>query len=211
MFEANMTAADISNLNLGDEGAIIIAAWISHTAGKGRSISHLNILKNSIGEAGQRAIEAAFEASHTLKSICGATGPELDLSGQELGAVDANIIALELAYNTQLSVVNVLKNDLPQAQIVELIEIMRRKSNLKSLCGIHPGQQAADFSGQKGQRKLKAVDAFLIANDLIYRGFTLLNLNLSNNRLNRGKAIFSTSSDMNVDGHWEWDVSGNSM
>jgi hypothetical protein len=43
---------------------------------------------------------------------------------------------------------------------------MKSKESLKSLCGINPDQQEADFSGQG----LGHVDAMLIANDISDNG-----------------------------------------
>ena len=48
-------------------------------------------------------MEAVLKRSKTLKSICGASGPELDLSGQRLGAGDAKVVAIELQYNGALA------------------------------------------------------------------------------------------------------------
>jgi hypothetical protein len=65
-----------------------------------------------------------------------------------------------------ISVVNILANDIPKEQAEDLIKTMKNKESLKSLCGIKPDQQEADFSKQG----LGVVDAMLIANDISDNG-----------------------------------------
>ena len=68
-----------------------------------RALTSVNILKNDIKDEGINAMEAVLKKSKTLKSICGASGPELDLSGQHLGAEDAKVVAIELKNNGALA------------------------------------------------------------------------------------------------------------
>ena len=70
----------------------------------------MNILKNDIRDEGLEAMEAALKKSKTLKSICGASGPELDLSRRDLGAKDAKVVAIELKYNGTLTSLNLASN-----------------------------------------------------------------------------------------------------
>jgi hypothetical protein len=66
--EVGMTAADLSKMHLGDGGAIIIAAWISHKD-KG-ALSSLNLSENCMAskEAGT-ALADAVKANSTLKQL----------------------------------------------------------------------------------------------------------------------------------------------
>jgi hypothetical protein len=75
-----------------------------------------------------------------------------------------------------ISVVNILANSIPKEQAEDLIKTMKNKKGLKSLCGIKPDQQDADFSGQG----LGVVDAMLIANDISDNG-ALTHLDISSN------------------------------
>ena len=68
-------------------------------------MASVNILKNDIKDEGLEAMEAALKNSKTLKSICGANGPELDLSGQHLGTEDAKVVAIELEYSRALETI----------------------------------------------------------------------------------------------------------
>jgi hypothetical protein len=60
---------------------------------------------------------------------------------------------------------------------------MKSKESLKSLCGITPDQQEADFSGQR----LGAVDAMLIANDISNTG-AISSVNLLQNHIGPDQA-----------------------
>jgi hypothetical protein len=97
------TELDVSDNSGGEKSfrsadATLLAGILKNNA----NVSWVNVLKNDImgdgfgATKGFGAIEAVFEESVTLKSICGATGDTLDLSGQALGADDAKIIAVEL-------------------------------------------------------------------------------------------------------------------
>ena len=79
----------------------------------------MNILKNGIKDEGLQAIEAVFRESQTLKSICGATAgsPELDLSGQDLRASDAKVVAVELKYNGALTSLDISANNLTRGAL----------------------------------------------------------------------------------------------
>ena len=63
----------------------------------------MNILKNSINDDGLDAIEAVLKDSQALKSICGTTGTELNISAQGSSADDGvDAAAIELRFNRAL-------------------------------------------------------------------------------------------------------------
>jgi hypothetical protein len=72
----------------------------------------VNFLYNHIAGEGLSCIDIVFKQSETLQSICGATGSELDLSNQYLGAEDAKLIAIELKHTQTLCVLNLTGNRL---------------------------------------------------------------------------------------------------
>jgi hypothetical protein len=76
------------------------------------ALTSVNVLKNGITETGLKGIAAVFKGSKTISSVCGATGPELDLSDQGLGAEDAKIVGLELEYNRSLSSLDIKSNNI---------------------------------------------------------------------------------------------------
>jgi hypothetical protein len=76
-----------------------------------------------------------------------------------------------------LSSANLLHNDIPFEQAQELVDIMRSKENLTTLCGLSREETKLDFSGQN----LRAGDAVLIANDISDMG-ALLKIDLSQNQ-----------------------------
>jgi hypothetical protein len=72
----------------------------------------VNLLRNDIADDGLSSIDIAFKQSENLQSICGATGSELDLSNQNLGAEDAKLIAIEIKQTQTLCVLNLADNRL---------------------------------------------------------------------------------------------------
>ena len=53
-------------------------------------------------------------------TICGATGPELDLSWQDLKAADAKVVAVELKYNGALVSLDLSQNYVPESQVEQI-------------------------------------------------------------------------------------------
>jgi Ran GTPase-activating protein (RanGAP) involved in mRNA processing and transport len=111
--EQDTTVLDVSNTLLVATDAVLLGSLLTHN----RRLTALNILKNpGINDTGLKAIEAAFKESPSLTSICGATGPTLDLSGQGLGADDACVIAVELKYNCTLVALILADNSLARCK-----------------------------------------------------------------------------------------------
>ena len=104
--DKTITELDVSGQNLGVEGALVVGRYLQNNG----ALTSVNILKNHIEDEGLPAMEAALKESKALKSICGAIGQELDLSGQHLGAEDAKVVAIELKYNRALSSLDLSDN-----------------------------------------------------------------------------------------------------
>ena len=77
-----------------------------------------------------------------------------------------------------LASVNILKNKMPVEQAQTLVEIMRSKDLLTTLCGLTGKETELDFSKQG----LGAGDAVLIANDIRDNG-ALENLHIGDNQI----------------------------
>ena len=89
---------------------------------------------------------------------------ELVLNGNGITATGAASVAAYLAISAELTVVNVLNNELNVESASMLAEVAKQKGI--SLCGIKPDQTTADFSVQG----LKPADAILLASDLSQAG-----------------------------------------
>jgi hypothetical protein len=123
--EIGMTEADLSNMNLGDGGATIVAAWVSHKdngamtslnlasnmiGSEGiialakvipdmEALSSVNLLKNNIPVEQAQELVKIMQSKENLTTLCGLSGEEteLDFSGQELGDGDAVLIANDVS------------------------------------------------------------------------------------------------------------------
>lgn len=153
------------------------------------ALRSINILKNDITSDELKAIEAAFKENKTLKSICGASGTELDLSNQQLTNNDVKVVISELHNNKKLVSVNMLYNliDTSHAKALvhtqELVNIRGRR--LKSLCGNSGDETQLDMSGDyslvwKDKRLLKNHGAIMLAPEIVANK-SLTSLNISQN------------------------------
>jgi hypothetical protein len=104
------TELDMSGKQMGASGAIMFAAEI---VGNG-AISSVNLLQNNIGIDQAKALVSILKQHPTLKSLCGNSGDEteLDMSGKEMEAGDAIMLATEIAGNGALSVLSLESNSL---------------------------------------------------------------------------------------------------
>jgi hypothetical protein len=131
-----------------------------------RALTKIGISNNDIRAEGGKALAEALRGNQVIT--------ELNIASNNLGSnanwqVEVSGIANladVIPGMGAISVVNILANNIPKEQAEELMKIMKSKESLKSLCGIKPDQQEADFSGQK----LNGVDAMLIANDISDNG-----------------------------------------
>eukprot|EP00935_MAST-01C_sp_MAST-1C-sp1_P001408 g1408.t1 len=163
VLQLKMTEADLSKKNFGPGGAIITAAWISHK--DNGALTSLNLSNNKIGlmvapegwiyTSRDNDGRAPYEYRHT-DGRKQAEAPE--------GSKPEGIIALADAIknNGALASVNILKNGINVEQVQTLVEIMRSKKSLTTLCGLTGKETELDFSKQG----LGAGDAVLIANDI---------------------------------------------
>jgi hypothetical protein len=78
------------------------------------AISSVNLLKNYIPVEQAKALASILKEHPTLKSLCGNIGEEteLDMSGKEMGAGDAIMLAPEIAGNGALTSLNLASNSL---------------------------------------------------------------------------------------------------
>jgi hypothetical protein len=92
------------------EGAIAIANAIKDMG----AISSVNLLWNHIGTNQAKVLANILKEHPALKSLCGNTGDEtvLDMSGKEMDAAGATMLAAEIIYNGALSVLNLANNDI---------------------------------------------------------------------------------------------------
>jgi hypothetical protein len=107
-----MTEADLSKMNLGVGGAIIISAWLTHKDRGG--VSSINLLKNWIPVEQAKELVQIMQAKENLNTLCGLSreDTELDFSGQNLGAGDAVLIANDISDMRALSWLNLSGNGL---------------------------------------------------------------------------------------------------
>jgi hypothetical protein len=106
------TEADLSGLNMDADDAIILATELPD---KG-AISSMNLLQNHIGTDQAKTLASILKGHPTLKSLCGNMGDEteLDMSGKEMGADDAIMLAAEIVGNGALTSLNLASNNLEE-------------------------------------------------------------------------------------------------
>jgi hypothetical protein len=107
-----MTEADFSNKNLGTGGAIIIGAWLTYKDSEALSVT--NVMGNKIGKEQLAKLQEIMRSKPNLVSLCGiaddATGA--DLSGLNMDADDAIVLASELPDKGALSYLNLASNSI---------------------------------------------------------------------------------------------------
>ena len=136
------------------------------------------ILNNGIGDEGLRAIEAAFQESRTLKTICGATGTVLDLSGRELGVEGAKMVAIELKYNGALRSLNISSNQMATKQAGDVLgEMLKHNTALTELDVSYNAGYVTYNEEYAGHDFAAGIADGLVANRV------LTSLNLANNEI----------------------------
>jgi hypothetical protein len=110
VLKAGMTEADLSNKGLGADGAIIIAAWISHKDNGALSLA--NVMGNCIGKEMLSKLQDIMRSKPNLVSLCGIAddATEADLSGLNMDADDAIILASELPDKRAMTSLNLADN-----------------------------------------------------------------------------------------------------
>ena len=85
-----------------------------------------NLLNNNIGVEQAHNLATILKEHASLKSLCGNKGDEtmLDMSGKNLGAEGAIMLAPEIVANGALSTLDISSNSIPDEQ----------QANLKSIC-----------------------------------------------------------------------------
>jgi hypothetical protein len=122
--------------------------------------------------------------------------------GEQLGKPEGVIaVANAIKEMGAVSLVNLLKNGIGVAQAETLAGILRGHSTLKSLCGNIGNETELDMSRQN----IGAAGAIMLGPE-IAGNRALLSLDISNNKLTRGNAMFN--NDRYNARHWETDLSG---
>jgi hypothetical protein len=108
--DKTLTMLDISGKNLGMEGAVVVAEYLRDNG----AISSVNLLKNDIPMEQVKALAFILKDHPTLKSLCGNSGEEteLDMSGKQIGAEGAVMLAPEIAGNGALTSLDLSSNNL---------------------------------------------------------------------------------------------------
>ncbi len=144
------------------------------------ALTSLNIFKNHIPRKQANSLLAILKEHPILKSLCGNKGneAELQMSGKMHGPEDVVLLAPEILANRTLSTVNILANSIGFEQANALIEILKRKDSLKTLCGFSGKETVLDLS-DKG---LSPGCGLLVANEVKVNR-ALRSLNVSRNKL----------------------------
>jgi hypothetical protein len=95
---------------LGYAGIIALAGAVPDM----RAISSVNLLKNEIPMEQAKELARILKEHPALKSLCGNSGEEtdLDMSGKQIGAEGAVMLAPEIAGNGALTSLNLASNDI---------------------------------------------------------------------------------------------------
>jgi hypothetical protein len=144
------------------------------------ALSSANLLNNYIGIDQAGALTSILKEHTTLKSLCGNRGneTELDMSGMEIGAADAIMLAQEITNNVALASVNLLSNYIASKEAQTLANILKEHPALKSLCGNKGDETQLDMSSKLGS----AAGAIMLAPEIINNG-ALSKLLLSKNSI----------------------------
>jgi hypothetical protein len=107
---STITSLNIANNHLNQNGGIdAVVSMLDKGA-----ISSMNVLKNNIPMEQVKALASVLKEHPTLKSLCGNSGEEteLDMSGKNIGANGAIMLAPEIAGNGALTSLDLSSNNL---------------------------------------------------------------------------------------------------
>ena len=98
----------------------------------------MDILGNQIGEEQANNLIQILDASDTLTTLCGFTGTEteLDLSGRNLSAPCAILMAIEVKFNSAMMKLKIHKHELPIQEIKTATELDLSNKELNNLDAI---------------------------------------------------------------------------
>ena len=133
------------------------------------NMSHNNFYETEAGKALGDMLAANTVLKELDVSKCAMQNPE---------SVEA--FAHGLSANGALASVNILANDIGGEQANALIEILKSKDTLKTLCGFSGNETELDLSG----KRLSAGCGVLVANEVRDNG-ALTSLNISDNKIVR--------------------------
>jgi hypothetical protein len=126
-------------------------------------MTKFDISSNDIRAEGGKALAAGLKGNKVIKELNISSNYSLGKNSRYAADTSGFIaIADVLPGMGALSSANFLGNYIPVEQAQELVEIMRTKENLTTLCGLSGEETKLDFSN----RSLGGGDAVLIANDI---------------------------------------------
>jgi hypothetical protein len=146
-----------------------------------------------------------------LVSLCGIAddATEADLSGLNMDADDAIVLASELPDKGALSSVNLLFNGIGTEKAQALVIILKEHPALKSLCGNKGNETELDMSGKPGKR-MGAEGAIMRAPAIIDNG-ALSKICLASNDLRAGGAKIIAAALTSNSTLLKLDVSNNDL
>jgi hypothetical protein len=145
-----------------------------------RALSIANVMGNHIGKEMLSKLQEIMRSKPNLVSLCGIAddATEADLSGLDMDADDAIILASELPDKRAISSLDLLENDIPMEHAKSLANILKEHPTLKSLCGNSGEEIELDMSG----KKIGVKGAIMLAPEITGNG-ALMSLNLASNCL----------------------------
>ena len=182
---------DLAGRGIGQAEAALVEAVLLSKASATR-VRFLNISKNPISVAGANGIGKAIAGTQIETIVFGPKSTKVeggvkswDLSGQDLGAVDAALVSglvrSEKSFSkfvAALTSLNVMRNPIGDDGLANLMAAVEGTA-VKSITGLVDGQTCMDWSGQG----LTPMDAKILSADLTSSPFvaTLAELDLSGN------------------------------
>jgi Ran GTPase-activating protein (RanGAP) involved in mRNA processing and transport len=147
------------------------------------AILSVNLLKNHIGVYQAHVLASILKDHHTLKSLCGNTGNEveLDMSGKMNDAAEAIMLVPEITDKGALTSLHVGMNQIPETEMKEIIVIAMRKESMKMLCEVPIKDKTLtklDVSG-----KSLGMEGALVVAEYLRGNGAMTSLNLSDNEL----------------------------
>eukprot|EP00935_MAST-01C_sp_MAST-1C-sp1_P000641 g641.t1 len=188
-------------LDLTSGSTAVVYGYCYYNTKKG-AMTNLHIGNNGIPTKNMNEIIALVGAKPAMKVLCAVpfrdeTITELDVSGQSLGVEGAIVISRFLENNGALTSLDISSNNIGHLTLPPRWSGPDSDGDYKSPSG---GYQKAPPPGSKSEGAIALADA-------IKNNGALTSLNISDNKLTRGKAKYS-NSDPNEDSHWETDMSG---
>ena len=176
-FSGNETELDLSGQGLNAGCGVLVANEVRDNG----ALVSVNLLNNAIGAEQAQNLVAILKEHASLKSLCGNKGDEteLDMSGKNMGADSAIMLAPEIVANGALTSLNILNNDIEKTGAGFLEGAWKSHKTLKTICG---ASDELDLSGKLGN------DLPVVVVELKYNG-ALTGVDITNNGCKDGEFI----------------------